>query len=204
MKRMLSLGARLCRQALCLSAGLFAALWLSAPCLADLIEMTNGDQYNGAVLAVSLTNVTVRSEVQGTISLPRPKVSRITFVPIAGAAGATAVSGPSAALARTAAPRDPTAQLQPKGADTNFVARMQSELLSQAGPEASRKYSELARGLLSGSLSVNDLRKQAQQTIRDAEAMKQDLGPEASEMLDGYLEILRKFISEPASSAEKP
>jgi hypothetical protein len=173
-------------------------------CFADLVEMVNGDQYSGSVLSVDQTNVLVRSEIQGAITLPRAKVARITFT--------SSVAAPStnAAPAASASPQDQVLsplelnqKLQPKGADTNFVARVQKELLEQAGPEATRKYNELARGLLGGSLSIGDLRKQAQQTIQDAEALKQDLGPEASEILDGYLQILRAFVDESGGTAPK-
>jgi hypothetical protein len=34
--------------------------------------------------------------------------------------------------------------------------------------------------------------------------MKEDIGPEASEMLEGYLEILRRFVNEPTPAPEKP
>jgi hypothetical protein len=190
-----------------LTIGLIVSNLLGVICMADLVEMTNGDHYSGAVLSVTLTNVAVRSEVQGAITLPRSKVARITFGQAAVGAAPEAAPGLSTAQApatRALTPRNMTQQLQPKGADTNFVGRIQNELLTQAGPEASRKYSELARGFLSGTLSVDDLRKQAQQTIKDAEAMKQDLGPDASETLDGYLEILRAFIGEATNNPAKP
>lgn len=166
----------------------------------DLIELSNGDRYAGTVLSVNLTNVSVHSEIQGIINLPRAKVARITFGNTTAFPVAANPPGPQAAAAT---PQDLAQQLGPKGADTNFVLRLQKEMLSQAGPEAARKYSELMRGLMSGSINVNDLKKQAQQTIQEAEALKQDLGPEVSELLDGYLSILQKFVEEPAEAPAK-
>jgi hypothetical protein len=168
-------------------------------CFGDVVEMVNGDLYSGSVLSVTLTNVSVRSEIQGANTLPRAKVARIIFTgPAAAASTNGALAASASAHGRVPAPLELTRKLQPKGADTNFIARVQNELLEQAGPEAARKYHELARGLLSGSLSLGDLRRQAQQTIQDAEALKQDLGPETSEALDAYLQILRAFVNESA------
>src|SRR5262245_42850790 len=46
---------------------------------ADQLELANGDRYVGEVIAVTKTNVMLRSEVNGLMQLPRSKVTVITF-----------------------------------------------------------------------------------------------------------------------------
>ena len=162
---------------------------------ADVVEMVNGDNYSGTVISVTMTNLVLRSNVQGLITLPREKVASITF--------------------RDAAPKPASAKVAPKvppaagvmalaqrlvggSGGTNQTGRTPDQLLENAGPEATQKYNQMVRGLLTGSLSVGELRKQAQQTISEAEKAKEELGPEAGDILDGYLSILRQFLQEPA------
>jgi hypothetical protein len=137
---------------------------------------------------VTLTNVLVRSDVQGQITLPRAKVARITFVQAA------------ASQEKSTADQKPpsVSQLAPSHATNNAIANVQKDLLSNATPEATRTYNELVRRLMTGSLNVSDLRKQAQQTMADAEEAQAELGPEAGAALEGYLQILRQFIDDAA------
>jgi hypothetical protein len=57
---------------------------------------------------------------------------------------------------------------------------------------------------MSGQISVQDLRKQAQTAIKQARDAKQDLGGDAGEMLDGYIGILERFVAETTPSAATP
>ena len=61
--------------ALCLGI-LLAASSLSR---ADQIEMQNGDRYNGKVLAMTNATLVLQSEILGTITVPREKVSQINL-----------------------------------------------------------------------------------------------------------------------------
>ena len=72
-------------------AALAIPLWVCA----EQIEMQNGDRYVGKVLSLSNNVVVVRSEMLGTVRLPRSKVARITLGPEAGTN-----SAPQAAPAR--------------------------------------------------------------------------------------------------------
>ena len=172
----------------------------------DSVELVNGDRYSGTVLSVNLTNVTLQSEVQGEVRLSRAKVARITFRDIV----ATAPTLPSQPLSATskapsaAKPGDLALQLTEKSADTNTIAELQKKVLSEAGPEAARQFNEMMRGLMGGSLKVGDLRKRAQETIDQVEAAKEDLGPEVSEVLEGYLKILRGFTQEAEAGEATP
>src|SRR5688572_12963671 len=100
-----------------LSAVVFSLGMLAWASLADQLEMVNGDTYSGSVLAVNLTNVTFRSEIQGTITLPRTNVARITFREPTGGTAARAALAPSALQSpRLGAALEMPQQLQPKGA----------------------------------------------------------------------------------------
>src|SRR5690242_13457565 len=46
---------------------------------ADVVEMVNGDHYSGTVISVTMTNLALRSSVQGLITLARENVASITF-----------------------------------------------------------------------------------------------------------------------------
>jgi len=185
------------------------ALWLlaGAPSLtrADLVEMVNGDHYSGNVLTVTTNSVAVQSEIQGKITLPREKVARITFRETAKTRSIQPQVPAPAAQLKSNAIAEKVAKLRQPAADTNTLARVQQELLSDANGEATQKFNELARGVLSGSLSTADIRKLAEQTLRDAEKAKKDVGPEGADMFDGYLDILRQFLNEAGTgSPTKP
>ncbi|HLZ53870.1 MAG TPA: hypothetical protein VKS19_05270, partial [Verrucomicrobiae bacterium] len=92
------------------------------------------------------------------------------------------------------------------GANTNFVGQVRQQMLA-GNPEAARKYDEMVSGLLSGQLNVNDVRRQAEAAAAQLRELKRQLGPEADESLDGYLQVLDSFITEtahePAAAAPK-
>jgi len=172
---------------------------------ADQVEMQNGDRYAGKVLALNTNAVVLQSEVLGLVNLPREKVANIALgtvmatnvvpsgAPIAGKFRAPAISA-------TNAPRELTAKNQLPG-DTNVIRQVEERFLSGASPEAKAKFNELAGGLMSGTLSVSDIRKEAKAAADQLRAAKRDLGPEASEAFDGYLAILDAFLRDSAAEA---
>jgi hypothetical protein len=136
--------------------------------------------------------------------LPREKLARITFRDLSlqtgpGSGVSSNSSMPSdtdiAALAQ---------KLLSGSKSTNQTNNIAEQLLKDAGPEATQMYNQMLQGLLSGSLSVDEIRKQAKKAVTDADQMKDELGPEAGELLEGYLSILRQFIeqSEPKPESE--
>ncbi|MFO1497599.1 MAG: hypothetical protein U1G07_04255 [Verrucomicrobiota bacterium] len=163
----------------------------------DLIELSNGDRYAGTVLSVNLTNVSVHSEIPRHHQRTRAKVpeSPLETRPLSRSQPIRPALKPPPRHLRS------RPAIGPERCGYEFRSAPSKEMLSQAGPEAARKYSELMRGLAGGSINVNDLKKQAQRAIQEAEALKQDLGPEVSELLDGYLSILQKFVEEEPAEA---
>ena len=182
---------------------------------ADVLEMQNGDRYSGKVISVSPDTVVLNSEVVGKITVPRNKVVNLSFGTNAVATGATGhLAQPlSTNLPTAIAPAagvstnlNLSAALRQLGANTNFVGQIRQQMLA-GNPEATRKYDKMVSGLLSGQLSVNDVRQQAQAAAAQLRALKRELGPETDDSLDGYLQVLDSFIQEtapePAAAAPK-
>src|SRR5579871_3897602 len=97
----------------------------AAPVRADQLQMQNGDRYTGKVLSVTEDSVVVQSDVLGKVTLPRNKITSLTFgeTKITN----TAPSTPVAAAAPTITPNTATtnvdlvAAFRNLGANTNFV-----------------------------------------------------------------------------------
>jgi hypothetical protein len=187
---------------------------IAAGLRADQLVMTNGDRYFGKVLSVSADTVVWDSEILGKITVPRNKVSGLAFGTNAGAPAtapnATQVSVP--AIPPVAAPRrtstntnvDFSAALRSLGADTNFIRQVREQMLG-GNPEAAGKFDLLVNGLISGKLNLEDIRREAKSSADQLRALKRDLGPEADDSLDAYLDILDSFLKQtvpaPAGSA---
>lgn len=164
--------------------------------------MQNGDRYFGKVLSLNNDTLVIQSDVLGSVRLPRGRVALITL----GASVATnhPVRAPAltnsplhaAAMATTNGAPEFSAALRQLGVSSNLLQKVQSQFLSGAGPEAKNKFNELAGGLISGKLNVNDIRAEAKSAAAQLRAARKDLGDEASFMIDGYLAILDRFINE--------
>lgn len=176
---------------------------------ADQLQMQNGDHYTGKVLSMSADSVVLQNEVLGKITLPRQKVASMVF-------GTNNVAAKTTTAPTTAVPTNlPDAAsiaALAKGntnaaSKTEIVKSIREQLLS-GSPEAAAKYDELASGLLSGKLNVNDIRRQAKSSADELRKLKAELGPEVGDSLDGYLEILDNFLNEtshtPAKKAPAP
>lgn len=191
-------------------------LLIAAPGLrADVLEMQNGDRYSGKVVSVSPDTVVLNSEVAGKITVPRNKVASLSFGTNAvalKASGNLALPVSTNLLPATAPATamntnvDLPAAFRQSGADTNFVGQIRRQMLA-GNPEAARKYDEMVSGLLSGQLNVSDVRRQAQAAAAQLRELKRQLGPDADESFDGYLQVLDSFIKEtapgPADAAPK-
>jgi hypothetical protein len=138
-------------------------------------------------VAVSLTNVSLRSEIQGLINLPREKVASISFLP-------TMARTNLSASIRSEAPKVTVRT----NTQDNLIALVQSNYLAGASPQAVQNYNQLAASFLNGGMSLADLQKQAKETLSAVEQQKQGLGPEADELIEPYLSILRNFLREAA------
>jgi Fe-S-cluster containining protein len=182
------------------------ALFLSPGRLrADQVEMQNGDRYAGHVLSLNTNTVVLQSDVLGTVRLPRAKVAVIMLgsMPASSPSLASLTNAPVIALstAPTNKPPKPSPAFAQLGASTNLIQQVQKQFLSGAGPEANDKFNELLGGLMSGKLSVNDIRAEAKTAADQLRALKRDGGEEAGFATDAYLAILDHFLKETAPSA---
>jgi hypothetical protein len=165
--------------------------------------MQNGDRYVGNVLSLSADTLVLQNEMLGTVKLPRGKVAQIRLVSIApkGTSPLPSPAGPKAraSSAEPALPAtDPSPALMQLGAHTNLIRQIQKQFLADAGPEANQKFDELLNGLLSGKLTVNDLRAQAQSAADQLRELKKQGGDDAGVATDTYLTILDHFLKDAA------
>ena len=174
----------------------FLLVFTSLAAFADQVEMLNGDRYVGRVLTVNTNEITLQSEVLGTVKLPRSKVSRVTM----GDAPAVAVAAPKPLISSNA-PLPALPQTH-NAAESNIVKQVQLQYLAGASPEANAKFNQLAGGLLTGKLTVDDIRVEAQSAADQLRKFKAELGEDGGEEIDSYLAILDNFLKEtkPASS----
>ena len=186
-----------------------AASWFAATTglRADVLEMQNGDRYSGKVLSVSADTVVLNSEILGKINVPRAKVTVLKFGTGASGGQLTAASsGPlpvkSPAVAVPIVVVNTNANLAASfnqlGGDTNVIGQIRGQMLA-GSPEASGKFDEMVGQLMSGQMSIGDLRKQAQESAAQLRGLQREMGPQRDETLDEYLKILDAFVSETAA-----
>jgi hypothetical protein len=185
---------------------------LLAPLLrADVIELVNGDRYQGKIVSMTASEIEFQSDVQGRIKLSRDKVARIVFREAAVTTPATnrARSTNAAALALSGTNRPagsmPTnvsdaviQQMKVGGVDPAIISQVQEQVFGGSSPEAAKKFNELMDGFSSGTLSVQEIRTEAQNSLKELNSLKKDLGPEGGDLFDGYVAILERFIAESA------
>ncbi len=198
-------GGRPLARALALIGSALLLIWAPLWVRGDQVEMQNGDRYVGHVLALNTNALVLHSEVLGTVRLPRSKVAVITFGPV------QATNSPALPLATNAGMSKPAAAvtnaasggplvLKGMSVHTNLIQQVQQQFLSDAGPEANAKFNELLGGLLSGKLSVDDIRAQAKTAADQLRALQRESGEDGGFGTSVYLSILDHFLKETAPS----
>jgi hypothetical protein len=181
------------------AATLFTVLALSAlPVAADSVQLANGDVLNGRVLGLDDKQLRLESDTLGQVNIPRVKVVSITLgdqKPAAPKAGAAPAGSPEALLK----------QLQATGVNPKDIGDIQKMFPLLATPEASAYFNDTVKGLLGGTLSVGDVRKEAIRARDELKKATKGLGPDIDAALAPYLTILEKFIgeSQPATPPAK-
>jgi hypothetical protein len=156
--------------------------------------MQNGDRFIGRVVSLNDDKLVLESDTLGTLRLMRAKVASITFGTGTRSEAAKTPPRHPAPLSIPAASTNGIAA--PKVSTSHTIQQIQAQFLAGAGPEANNKFNELLTGLLSGRLSVGDIRVQAKSAVDQIRVMKRDLGSDAGEALDSYLTILDNFLKE--------
>jgi hypothetical protein len=176
------------------------------PVLADAVQLANGDVLNGRVLGLDDKNLRLESDTLGQINIPRAKIVTITLgdrKPIAAAE----VARPGPAASQT--PEDVLKQFKVTGLNPKDLGDVQKMLPLLATPEASKYFDETVKGLMGGTKSLGDLRKEAIHARDELKKATKGLGPDVDGAVAPYLMILEKFIREtqpptPPAQPDKP
>ena len=175
------------------------ALLLALPALcfpplrADQVECENGDKYNGKVLSMDSATLRFESEVTGRISIPRSKVVLISFRPSVEGSPLKAPTLPPSLVPPAAGAAKPGPA--PGGFDPKAIEQVQKEFLGAATPEANAMFSDMLKGLATGTLSIGDIRGQAAQSLKELEALQKEIGEEEENpLLGSYVGILKNFL----------
>lgn len=100
-------------------------------------------------------------------------------------------AGPNPPAEQT--PEDVVRQLRAEGLDPALMNELQLRLPGFASPEVQGYFHDRVGGLISGKISLQDIRDDAIDARDQLLDLKKDLGPDAA-ALDGYLGILEGFI----------
>ena len=177
---------------------------------ADQLEMQNGDRLSGKVLSVSVSTVVLESEMLGKINVPRKNIMAVVFFTNAAPTQALSnvrpaampanppVATPSTALSGTNVVS--AASIRSPDMDTNVVRQIREQMLA-GNPAATAKFDEIADGLMSGKLNLDDLRQEARAAADQLREFKRQ-EPEAGDALNAYLQVLDNFLNE--SSGQPP
>jgi hypothetical protein len=109
------------------------------------------------------------------------------------------LSGPGMVPAQNQSGQSVIDQMRQQGVDPKLISEIQEQIFGKASPAAAAQFNQTMAGLMAGSVSVKDIRAQAQNSIAQIKQARQDLGPEADDLLDGYLNILQQFVNESAT-----
>jgi len=170
------------------------------PAAADSVQLANGDVLNGRVLGLDDKNLRLESETLGQVNIPRGKIVSITL-------GNHKAAGPaSAATPRSAAdlsPEEVLKQFKTTGVNPKDLKDIKKMLPLLATPEASRYFDDTVKGLLGGTKSMGDLRKEAIRARAELKKATKGLGPDVEAGVAPYLQILDSFIRETQPAAAK-
>ena len=81
---------------------------------------------------------------------------------------------------------------------------MQEEFLATAGIEANAMFKDMLQGLASGKITVDDLRKQARDSLKELKDLQADVGDnDDAAILSTYAGILERFVNQGSTNRAK-
>jgi len=178
-------------------ATILILLSLFAATRADTLNLANGDRYLGAIQLVNESEIHLKSETLGLIKIPRAKVASIFF-------GTNQPARLISTVNPEATPKTATPQF-----DEEALEKVQQDFLATATPEANAMFTDLVKGLSSGKLSIEDIRKQARDALKELRELQAEVGDGSDDdgdnpLLAGYIGILEKFINSGPASTKSP
>jgi len=146
---------------------------------------------------MSADTVVLKSDILGVINVPRKLVTNLAIGANAPAPAAASPKSPAPAspAGSPASGADLSGALRGLGAGTNFIGQIRQKLLA-SNPEAASNYDAMVSGLLSGSLDMEDLRRQARSAADQLRELKRAGGADPGIPVDAYLEVLDNFLNE--------
>jgi hypothetical protein len=126
--------------------------------------------------------------ITGSLGSWLHKVAGITFGSVQATNSIALPSGTNGALPKRATVLTNAASagspvLKGMTVPTNLLQQVQQQFLSDAGPEANAKFNELLGGLLTGKLSVGDIRAQAKTAADQLRALQRESGEEGGDAM---------------------
>lgn len=196
---------------------LLGFLTLAPASFADTVQLANGDNVSGHVVSLDAKTLVLKSELLGEVKIDRAKIAAIllgnrpapsaaqpaparTSPAVPAPAGQSAAPGSAPAAPKTV--DEILKQIQGSGVDPKLSKGLEGDFPLLATPEVRAYFDKTLGGLVSGDLSVSDLRQQAIDVRNQVKELEKELGPEATQALSGYMSILDKFIRE--SEPKKP
>jgi hypothetical protein len=169
---------------------LLAAAFNFSP-LADIVNLANGDRFIGSIELVNAAEVQLKSETLGLAKIARAKVQSIYF-------------GTNQPPARVASAEKPGKDTAASLFDQKHIDKVQEEFLATAGAEANAMFKNMIQGLASGKITVDDLRKQACDSLKELKELQADLGDnDDTAILSTYAGILERFINQGSTNRAK-
>ena len=209
----------------------FLVAAVSSPCFADRLQLSNGDEIQGKLIEMTKGVIKFEHEVLGVFAVPRDRVHAVELGPKRGGNRITADGrevGPETpeqvidrlvnpdmnpeavkklekGAPRLATPQDAVDQLRREGVDAKTMTQLHSLLPGFGSPEVQDAFRGRVEGLMTGSLSINDLRNEAIEVRGQLQELMDDLGPNGA-ALGGYYGILDGFIkkTDPAKPLTPP
>jgi hypothetical protein len=200
------------------------------PLWADTVELANGERLQGKVLSLDAQKLEIESESLGKLTVPREKVAAIALgdrkLPAAAApapiGAGTAPAAPSltgelerllggAKGGGTPAPQsleEILKQLQGEGTTPEQLGNLkdmkdlQKAMPLLANPDVQAYFNKTVGGLMTGKLSVEDVRQEAIRVRQELKEAVKDLGPETEQAVGMYLRILDHFIQDAAPKSK--
>jgi len=210
------------------SVAIVVASLLPRMAAADTVQLANGDTLSGEVLSLDGKQLRIKSPILGEMNIARAQVQAIFLgdakAPVAASAAAKPAEGAGPLtverilkqLGAGAGGKEPVGvgddllkQLQ-GGVPPAELDKLKKQFPLLGSPEVQGYFNKTVGGLLDGSLSLNDIRKEAIRARDETRDAIKDLGPEAEKALSGYLGILDQFIKEtepkpiPPAAPKKP
>lgn len=194
---------------------------------ADRLQLANGDEIEGELLQMSGDTVKFRHEILGTFTVPRHQIHAIELGKQRGGerimadgskappetpeevidrlvnpdVNRAAVKQLEKGRKRHETPQGAVEQLRQEGVDAKMMGQLHGMLPGFGSPEVQKHFQDRVTGLMSGSLSINDIRNEAIDARDQLKELMDDLGP-GGEALGGYYGILDGFIKK--TDPDKP